>query len=598
MEGETLLSAATKAGMELDSVCGGKGTCGRCRLIVNGLDQPLTEDERKHLTEAEIAKGVRLACQVYPQEGLVVEVPSAYLRGKQVILEEYLADVDIDPPVTSTWLDVSPPSLENQEADMERLMRSLPQDGRATISLDVLRKLPNVLKDGPIRVFLRDGEILDVDNGGGGPLGVAVDIGTTTVVAYLVDMENGETLSVRSAMNPQISQGDDVISRITYTMQNPEGLHHLQEEIVNCLNGLITGCVTEAVVDIGRIREVVIVGNTAMHHLFFGLDPASLALAPYVPVTQGALSIRGNDLGLFMGNGYVHSPPNIAGFVGADHMAVLLASRLWECDRPTLVIDIGTNGEISLGCDGDILSASCAAGPAFEGASLRCGIRGVPGAIDHVRIDEDVEYTTIGGAGPVGLCGSGVVDAVWELLKAGYIDNSGRILEETESPRIRVVSGESEFVLAWADETATGASVVITQNDIVSIQYAKSALYVGATLLMEEMGVEAKDIDRVLLAGAFGNYVSVESTRNIGVIPEVPLERIESIGNAAGSGARMTLLDRKCRDRAEELAGIVRYMELAAHPQFEERFYEAMFLPHLDQELFPEVSSELRGRGT
>lgn len=588
---QDLLEVSRRAGVELDSVCGGKGTCGRCRVVIKGLGIPLTDDEQKHLSKADLSLSMRLACQVIPQEDLIVEVPTGFTRGKQVILEESFAEAEVDPYVRSTVLNVPKASLDNQVGDLERIIASFPEDVRpSAISIELLRSIPSILKAGSsMKAVTRGIEILDLKGEDDDTLGVAVDIGTTTVVAYLVDLLTGEVLAVKSAMNPQIAHGDDVISRITFTMGRDDGLPELQREIIDCLNQLIEGCTGEAGVKLKDIHEVVVVGNTAMHHLFFGLNPSSLALSPYIPVSAGSIEESGENLGISMGRGYVYSLPNIAGFVGADHMAVLLASRIWERERPTLVIDIGTNGEISLGSKEGIISASCAAGPAFEGASLKCGIRGVPGAIDHLTIDDDVNYTTIGGLPPKGICGSGAVDAVWEMLKAGVIDSSGRIIEELDTPRIRVVDGQSEYIIATEEESAIGEPVVITQDDIVSIQYAKSALYVGATLLMDELGVTAQDIDEVLLAGAFGNYVSIGSTRNIGVIPEIPLDRIKSIGNAAGAGARIALLDKACRKKAEELSKSVRYLELAAHPEFEERFYEAMFIPHLESSLFPEV---------
>jgi uncharacterized 2Fe-2S/4Fe-4S cluster protein (DUF4445 family) len=558
---------------------------------MKGLDLPLTDDEKKHLSRADISMGMRLACQVIPQEDLIVEVPLGFTRGKQVILEESLAEADVDPCVRSTILNVAKASLDYQVGDLERIIASFPEDIRpSVISIELLRSIPSILKAGvPKMAVTRGNEILDLKGEDDNILGVAVDIGTTTVVAYLVNLSTGEVLAVKSAMNPQIAHGDDVVSRITFTMRNDGGLPELQREIIGCLNQLIEDCTGEARVLLRDIHEVVVVGNTAMHHLFFGLNPSSLALSPYIPVSASSIEERGEDLGINMGRGYVYSLPNIAGFVGADHVAALLASRLWEKERPTLVIDIGTNGEISLGSKEGIVSASCAAGPAFEGASLKCGIRGVPGAIDHLTIDDDVNYSTIGGLPPKGICGSGAVDAVWEMFKAGVIDPSGRIIEELDTPRIRVIDGQSEFIIATGEESAIGEPVVITQDDIVSIQYAKSALYVGATLLMDELGVATQDIDKVFLAGAFGNYVSIGSTRNLGVIPEVPLYRIESIGNAAGAGARIALLDKACREKAKELSKSVRYLELAAHPEFEERFYEAMYIPHFEPSLFPEV---------
>ena len=359
-------------------------------MIIKGFDEPLTEDEREHLSRAEVSNGMRLACQVIPGDDLIVEVPIGFVRGNQIILEESLAEVAVDPCVRVTNLNVAEATLDNQVGDLERIMASFPEGERPTsISIELLRSIPLILRGGGrIKAITRGTEILDLKREDDATLGVAVDVGTTTVVAYLVDISNGEVLAVKSAMNPQIAHGDDVVSRITYSMARGHGLSELQGEIIGCLNQLVVEGADEAEVALNDIHEVVVVGNTAMHHLLFRLDPSSLALSPYIPVSAGSVEVRGENLGIDMGRGYVYSLPNIAGFVGADHIAALLASRIWERERPTLVIDIGTNGEISLGSKDGIISASCAAGPAFEGASLKCGIRGVPGAIDHLTIDD------------------------------------------------------------------------------------------------------------------------------------------------------------------------------------------------------------------
>jgi uncharacterized 2Fe-2S/4Fe-4S cluster protein (DUF4445 family) len=299
---------------------------------------------------------------------------------------------------------------------------------------------------------------------------------------------------------------------------------------------------------------------------------------------------------VFIGDeGYVSSLPNVAGFVGADHVAVLLASRLWESEDPKLVIDIGTNGEISVGNSDGIASTSCAAGPAFEGANLSFGMRGTDGAIDHLSISDelDVSYTTINGLKPKGLCGSGVVDAIAEMFRTGVIERNGRIREELESPRIRVVDGESQFIVATRDETSMKEPIVITQNDIVQIQYAKAAMYAGTSILMERMKISSSKLDAILLAGAFGNYVRPASARIIGLFPEIPLDRVIGIGNAAGAGAKMALLNEDVRKKARELATSIEYVELAAHAQFEDRFYNALYFPNYDTSFFPQVMSEI-----
>lgn len=590
-DGSSILDIAEQLGIHLDSVCGGKGRCGRCKVILRRGDQKLTDSELEILTEIEVSRGVRLACQLIASGEMVVEVPSVYERGDQIILTDSEVITTVDPPLEYIEIAVSPPTLEYQVADFERFIKAAGKNLKASLTL--IEKLSSLLKkSNRIFTIIRDQEVIDLTDSDEGVYGLAVDIGTTTVVAYLVDLITGSDLSVCSGMNPQIAHGDDVVSRITYSMEKKNGRRELQEKIVGLVSSLLRQCCAEARVSPENVYEIVVVGNTAMHHMFFGLDTHGLALSPYVPVVASALEIKTRQLKIPASEeAYVYSLPNIAGFVGADHVAVLLATRLWEREKPTLVIDIGTNGEISLGSTDGILSASCAAGPAFEGGCLTSGIRGIPGAIDHLTIGEDFEpeFTTIGAKPPRGICGSAAIDAVWEMFRSGVIDSSGRIREELEIPQIRVRCGQSEYVIAFESETATGEPVVITQEDIVQIQYAKAALYAGITLLMDEADVKKNEIDSVLLAGAFGNYIDARSARNLGIFPEVPLDKIKGIGNAAGTGAKIALLSRRAREEAAMVARKVRYLELAAHPGFEERFYEAMYIPHYDSSLFPEA---------
>ncbi|MFW5914602.1 MAG: ASKHA domain-containing protein, partial [Thermoplasmatota archaeon] len=567
-----------------------------CRVIIKRGRAPITEEDREALSPRELDRGMRLACRFAVQEDLVVEIPGGYTREGQVILEESAFEVSLDPQVKALPLSITPPSLDYPRGDLERVCDFLGEELWA--SPETLWNLPDPL-EGQVTAVVRDHELLDLLSGEERAYGAAVDIGTTTVVAYLMDLLTGEELAVRSVMNPQIKYGDDVISRITHSMEREEGREELMGPITRSIGDLVKECCRSASVSPERVYEAVMVGNTAMHHFLWGLDPSNLALCPYIPVTSSTLQARwGRKLGINPG-GYVFTPPNLAGFVGADHTAVLLSCALWEEEAPHLVIDIGTNGEISLGSSEGIHSCSCAAGPAFEGGNLTSGMRGTAGAVDHLRITEDmgVRLSTIGGGRPRGICGSGIVDAVSELFKAGVLDPSGRIAEELEWERIRVCDGQSQVVLATERESDTGEPVVITQEDVVQVLYAKAAMYAGATLLMDAMGVSRRDLESILVAGAFGNYISPESARGIGIFPEVDLERVRGVGNAAGAGAKMMLLNREARRRARELADRVNYIELAAHPDFEEKFYQALYLPHFEEDLFPEVMASRRGNG-
>ena len=602
-EGETVLQTAIRVGIPIESVCGGQGKCGRCLVQVRSGSAEVTPDDRAHISPSDLQDGTRLACRLVPRSDLVVEISEQYAKAEQVILEEAVGEVRVDPLVRALKIVVDEPTLSNPSDDHLRLKNAieLALSGRSfqpNVPLSILTRLPELLaRGGKLNAIMREDEVLDLDSRDITPYGVAIDVGSTTVVAYLMDLRTGEELSVESELNPQIRYGDDVVSRITYAMSDPTGTTSLQALIIDCLNNLIKRCCNASNVPVEDVYEVMTVGNTAMHHFMFGLESRSLALAPYNPVTALALSFKSEATGLRIAKeGYHSSLPNVAGFVGADHIADLLAVGALDVDEPRLIIDIGTNGELSV-CDRNgIASASVAAGPAFEGANLRCGMRGTAGAIDHVQISEDVDvtFTTINESVPRGLCGSGVIDLVAEMYLSGIMERTGRIRRELGHPRIKVIDGEACFVVATAEESGGGRPVMISQNDITQIQYAKAAMYAGAEILMEKMHVDRSDLKEILLAGAFGNYASPSSARAIGLFPEVPLEHIVGIGNAAGSGAKISLVSRSARETANRIAKRVQYVELAAMPEFEEKFYAAMYFPHSDESKFPEVVASIK----
>jgi len=598
--GETILDLAGHLSIPIESVCGGRGKCGRCRVIVRASSLPISPEDAKFLSEEELDQGVRLACRFKIVEDTEVETLGGFSTGEQIILQESSSHAIIDPLVRAIDITLRPPTLLNPLSDHERLETALLSElegKRLHIPHSLLAKLPSLLKGESFTLVLRHNELLDIfPRGSKRPLGVAIDVGTTTVVAYLIDLQTGAVLAVNSAMNPQIRHGDDVISRITYTMEKKEGVRTLQHLIAGCISDLVAKDAAAIGVPLEDIYEIMAVGNTAMHHMMFGLESRGLTLCPYVPVISAGLDVKAPDLGIRINQeGYLASLPNVAGFVGADHVAVLLAAQLESSDKVRMAIDIGTNGEITVGSSQGMASTSCAAGPAFEGANLKFGMRGATGAVDHVSISPDfqVSYTTIGNAPARGICGSGVVDVVAEMVRRGIIDRTGRIVEELEIPQIRVEKGQSQFIIVPAKESALKKNITIVQDDIIQIQFAKAAMYAGATILMNRVGVESKDLDAVLLAGAFGNYVNADSARTIGLFPEVPLDRIIGIGNAAGSGAKIALIDKKARAHAQELARRTQYVELAAQPEFEEVFYDALYFPHSNPALFPEVTKTI-----
>ncbi|MFP4546247.1 MAG: ASKHA domain-containing protein, partial [Methanomassiliicoccales archaeon] len=515
------------------------------------------------------------------------------------ILEDTQGAITLDPDIKLHSLTVPEASLDYQVGDFDRILSMLGETGKEPYytSLKYLRKVTPLLKEtNEIFVATKDWEILDVT-----PItescayGVAVDIGTTTVVAYLMDLISGECKAISSEMNPQIRYGDDVLSRVTFSMHNSEKGQLLQSSIVDCLNRLIENCCKEAHVPEDRIYEVAVVGNTAMHHFFYGLDASNLGRSPYVPSIARALEVKAREVGLHSHpEAYCYSLPNVAGFVGADHTSVLLSTRLWEAEEPQIAIDIGTNGEISVGSKDGIASTSCAAGPALEGATIKFGMRGASGAIDHLTIDKDwnVEYTTIGNRKARGLCGSAIVDAIAEMFKAGVLEPSGRIRKEIDSPRIIESDGEVQFIIAYEEEASLDEPVVITQGDVGEVQCAKAALYSGVTMLMDIMDIKLEEVDKLFLAGAFGNYISPESSMNLGLIPEMPLDKVKGIGNAAGDGAKIALLNKTGKREVEEVVKNLHYVELALLPEFDRHYCDSMFLPHRDTSLFPRLMSQ------
>ncbi|MDY7018966.1 MAG: ASKHA domain-containing protein, partial [Chloroflexota bacterium] len=408
-------------------------------------------------------------------------------------------------------------------------------------------------------------------------LGLAVDLGTTKIAGYLVDLENGNTLAARGIMNPQIAYGEDVITRIARASEAPAERARLQELTAEAVNRLLVDLCGEVDADPEEVVEVVVVGNTAMHHLFLRLPVEQLALSPYVPAFREALDLKGRDLALRMAPGaYVHLLPNIAGFVGGDHVAMLLATEVWQPKGVVLAIDIGTNTEVCLVSNGEMTSVSCASGPAFEGAHIKHGMRAANGSIEHLHlVDDRVEYQTIGGVPPVGICGSGILDAMAEIYMAGVLSHRGRI---GNHPRVHLHEGEREFVLVTEEERGGHPAITLTQHDVQELQLAKGAIRTGIQVLLETKGHSEEDIDRVIIAGAFGSYINVRSAVTIGMLPPLPLDRFQQVGNAAGMGAKLALISYGKRMEAQAIARRVDYVELAAVPRFAKIFTRAMYI--------------------
>jgi uncharacterized 2Fe-2S/4Fe-4S cluster protein (DUF4445 family) len=601
-DGKTLLEAARKAGVGLNAVCGGAGVCGTCRVrVVEGLVSPPNKSEESFLDQGEFDEGYRLACQVEVQGDVLVDVPPESITAPQrAQIEGRERAVEIDPAVRSFDVRPTPPSLHDLRSDEKRLREALREQHNVTnVRFDpvVLTEIPPKLRenDWEIRLFVRglggtggpaatDGEgalyVIGAAPVGTHPLGVAVDIGTTKVAAYLVDLETGETLGASGEMNPQIAFGEDVMARIAYAMEGEEHARELQEAIIQGLQDRVDELCEAVGRCCGEILEAVLVGNTCMHHLVMGLPVDQLGVAPYVPALSASCDVKARDLGLSIAPGaYVHLLPNIAGFVGADHVSMVMASGLHEADQVTLGLDIGTNTEVSLAANGRLLSCSTASGPAFEGAHIRDGMRAAPGAIEWIKmVDSRIEYQTIDGAPPVGICGSGILDSVAELRRIGVLKENGS-MERNSHPRVRETGDRPEFVLVPAGEEGALNDIVINRKDVSEIQLAKGAIRAGLEVLLDEAGVVLDEVERVVVAGAFGTYLDVGSARAIGMFPPLPLNRFDQVGNAAGIGAKLALLSRRCRDVAEEIAGRVEYIELTTDARFSSAYMDAMSLP-------------------
>ena len=584
--GQSILECAHQAGIDLVSLCGGQGTCGKCKVqIISGEVSEPSQKEREALTAEEIAQGYRLACQTHPEGDLALHIPAESLSAPQRLQVEGIEiPVTPDPTIQAYEVSLPPPSLSDLRGDDERLLEVLEQQHGVVckrIDEEVLRTFSPALRSfmWKASVSARDAEVISVDPVGGHSLGMAVDLGTTKIAGYLVDLENGRTLTAKGIMNPQISYGEDVIARMARAQRSPEDAATFQEKVVEALAALSEELCQEAVdTRTEEIKELVIVGNTAMHHLLLRLPVDQLARAPHVPAVARALDIKARHLRFSVAPGaYVHLLPNIAGFVGGDHVAMLLAVNAWEVEGPMLAIDIGTNTEISLVTRGEISSVSCASGPAFEGAQISCGMRAAPGAIEHLLLTgQEIQYHTIHGKEPVGICGSGIFDTLAQLFINGIIDKGGRI--RADHPRVRENQKGREFVIVSEEERNGAPAITITQADVRELQLAKAAIRSGIQILLRDKGLSDEDLDKVVVAGAFGSYLDISSAIAIGMLPTIPVSRFQQVGNAAGMGAKIALVSREKREAVQKVVRDIRYIELAVAPDFNKTFTQAISL--------------------
>jgi uncharacterized 2Fe-2S/4Fe-4S cluster protein (DUF4445 family) len=609
-QGKTLLEAAQQLSEELESVCGGKLICGKCAVKIDessfaecGIEpnkpplSPPTEEEVELLLQRGLDDKYRLACQARLCGDVVVFVSEATRRAKQIIRKSTMERaIAVKPAIKKYYVELSSPTLDNPIADSELLITELEHSfalKHLSIDYPVIKELSTCLRRSQWKVTVTvwiNRQIIKVEPGYvDKSYGLALDIGTTTVAGYLCDLESGKVLVTEGITNPQVAYGEDVMSRITYMTMNPDGLATLNAIIVDTINTLIVSLTGQVGIKPEDISEVTIVGNTTMHHTLLNIRPEYLAKIPFSPTINSSLDIKSRELGIGLGkSANVHILPVKAGFLGADTVGVLIAEEPYNQDEMMLIIDIGTNGELVLGNREKLISASCAMGPALEGAHIKFGMRAALGAIEHIAISKqslEVRFKVIGNEGwdmppsPIkvaGICGSGIIDAVAEMVKVGIVDKSGRFNTKIDSNRLVNTNGSPEFVIAWANETSLGLGedITVSIGDVREVQLAKAAIYAGSRMLMSKLGVNR--LDKVVLAGAFGSYISRENALAIGLFPKCKLEKVYSVGNAAGDGARLALINIEKRQEAEDIVKKVEYVELSAEPEFQNLFLDAL----------------------
>jgi len=596
--GTILTEAMKSAGLSIQLLCGGAGKCGKCVVEIHPDAPEPTDSDRQHLSENDLKHGKRLACQTQVDRKMSVLLsPDIRVLDGKILVDGLDRNFDLKPSIIKTYVELPEPSLKDQAADLYRVKRALGFPGGSCPEFDIslVRELSDILRDSDFKVtvVISDGRVVNVEPGDTSDrlYGIAFDLGTTTVVGTVIDLLEGSELAHASRLNAQIVYGEDTISRIKYAIENREGRSDMIDKIHGVVNEIIAEASELAGIGTDEIYEAVFAGNTTMSHLFLGFNPEGLSKIPFVPVTNSPVNLRAQDAGIDINpQGNIYVLPNIAGFVGSDTVAVMLACNYIEPGPVQLALDVGTNGELALRHNGALTVCSTAAGPALEGAALTCGMRAAKGAIEHVRITPDeVEFDVIGDSEPVGLCGSGIIDLLAELLETGIVDTLGRILSPEELrntipgyllKHVTTVDDEPAFIInPESTGSAQSKDIVLTQRDIRQIQLAKGAISSGINLILKSSGLTADDLDEILLAGAFGNYIKKSSAQRIGLLPGIPPERIRFVGNAASTGAKMALLSDAVREDADIVRQKARHLELAALPEFMDEYADSMLFP-------------------
>lgn len=610
-EGETIFEAVEKAGIFLNNSCGGQGICGKCKVhIEEGKYETVSNP---YLTAEEISEGYTLACTTQVTDNLTVAIPMESRRRKLKILDEAAAATALlrDPaaklsPLTQrVSIDIPPPSIEDSSSDLDRVTRTLRQAGHisqsSSVDLSVIRKLGEALRKNnwhtTLTLLMENGlcEIIDVKTN---PLpqhgyGVSIDIGTTSVVAYLVNLADGKVVASASNQNAQAACGEDVISRIVCT----QNVHGCQEKLHRLISSTIEGLLRELVASESIAPDGIdcmsIAGNTTMIHLLLQIDPQHIRREPYLPTATTFPILRSRDLGLdYCPDAAVHIVPGNTAYVGGDIVAGILASGIHNNSQTTLFIDVGTNGEIVLGNSDWLMTGSCSAGPAFEGGGIRWGMRAEEGAIEHIEIDPATfcpMCEVSGGRSPRGICGSGMIDLLAAMFAVGIIDRKGRFRDARQNEYVRHKETGGEYILARAKDSALGEDIVFTQADVDTLLRSKAAIYAGFVTMLSQVGLGLEQIDRIMIAGGFGRYISIPQAIAIGMLPDMDESKFQYLGNSAIKGAYQTLLSQKSRDECNRIAKAMTYVDFSTSQEFMDQYSAALFLPHTDLQLFPSI---------
>lgn len=612
--GSTIMDAAQKVGVAINSICGGEGHCGKCRVVIEkGRVRSKTNSSPEGI---EVKKGPVLACLsevlsdvevTIPEESRIDEKPNfdGCLAAAFGLSGEGLLRYPHKPLCRKKYFELSPPSLSDNLSDFERVKRALIHTVGAPVYADFgfIRALPDLLRQSGFRTTVtfafREGmyEILHGESGdtAGINYGIAVDVGTTTVIANLVNLNSGKVSASSAIYNSQIRYGEDVITRIMYSQENREGLEYLHGLIIQDINTLVGRLAVQAGIRADEIYSMVCTGNTVMIHFLLGITPINIRREPYIPVIADPPAVHAEEIGIAIHpRGYIGFLPGFGAYVGSDITAAILASGMNLEENINLLIDVGTNGEIVLGCRDWLICCSASAGPAFEGAGTACGVRAASGAIEKVRISEDgsVKIGMVAGSShkPIGICGSGYIDLVAELFTAGFIDRTGRFKTDNHNPRIRKGENGLEFLLVDKKYSATGNDIVITENDIITLIRTKGSIYTAAESILNHVGLLWDSIDNVFISGGFGNHLDMDRSIIIGLLPDLDRGKFHFIGNGSIAGAQMCLLSEYALIKSKEVAQAMTYFDLSTDPLFMKEYSSSLFLPHTDLQKFPTVT--------